>query len=189
MDFPKARHCRLHLTLYRQRYVLVHCNSLNCTSRSPRVCNNRYMRCRLCLFNTSDTDHLPINRNYSSHVGYLSGAESYYPYVTHSHDFWHDTHPAVDEIKKVYYSTNYYAQRAVDIVDSHKKTDPLFLDLRFQAVHGTTCCRLHWITQPLMMTQDPMTSHPDGNKLPTRATIATFVVPHTANRSCSPWSR
>lgn len=37
---------------------------------------------------------------------------------------------------KVYYSTNYYSERAVQIISDHNTSVPLFLDLRYQGVRG-----------------------------------------------------
>eukprot|EP00039_Didymoeca_costata_P008916 m.118640 g.118640 ORF g.118640 m.118640 type:complete len:528 (+) comp14282_c0_seq1:62-1645(+) len=85
------------------------------------------------------TDHLPINRGYDSHVGYLGGAEDYYMYLfanKTNKDFWHDDHPGYDVISDVKYSTNYYSRVATAIIMSHNTTDPLFMDLRYQGVHG-----------------------------------------------------
>jgi arylsulfatase B len=66
-------------------------------------------------------DHLPINRGFASHVGYLYGAENYTHGDSHMNrywttDFWHDDHPGSDVVKSVFYSTNYYTSRAVAII-------------------------------------------------------------------------
>ena len=83
------------------------------------------------------TDHLPINRGYSSHVGYLGGAEGYNQTVDQSHDFWFDHFPANASIlEQVYYSTNYYTSRSVSLIEAHDPSTPLYLDLRYQGVHG-----------------------------------------------------
>ena len=98
------------------------------------------------------SDHLPINRGYESHVGYLGGAEDYYQanFIGHrpvklpgrdglfvrNSDFWHDHAPGTDVVQDCYYSTNYYSRTAVSIVENHTASTPLFLDLRYQGVHG-----------------------------------------------------
>ena len=81
------------------------------------------------------SDHLPINRGYVSHVGYLGGAEDYYQadFIGHrpvklpgreglfvrNSDFWHDHAPATDVVQDCHYSTNYYSRTAVSIVKNH----------------------------------------------------------------------
>ena len=83
------------------------------------------------------TDHLPINRGYTSHVGYLGGAEGYNQTIDQSHDFWFDYFPANASIlEQVYYSTNYYTSRSVSLIEAHDPATPLYLDLRYQGVHG-----------------------------------------------------
>jgi len=97
-------------------------------------------------------DHLPINRGFVSHVGYLSGSESYTygdgsSNATHGkHDMWHDLHPGIDVVPEMYYSTNYYADVAVRIIKNHSSSTsattmttspaPLFMYLPSQNVHS-----------------------------------------------------
>ena len=82
------------------------------------------------------TDHLPINRGYDSHVGYLGGAEQYYQATMNSHDMWANHTPGAAIVPEIHYSTNYYSRVAVDIIHQHDTRRPLFLDLRYQGVHG-----------------------------------------------------
>ena len=88
------------------------------------------------------TDHLPINRGYDTHVGYLQGAEAYdqRPLAMgglDSHDFWFNHAPANDSVlAEVWYSTNYYTSRATHLIQAHDPHTPLFMDLRYQGVHG-----------------------------------------------------
>merc|ERR1712048_13328 len=85
-------------------------------------------------------DHLPVNRGFDSHAGYLWGGESY-SYGNHSirnftKDFWLDHVPGDDVVDDVYYSTNWYTDRAVKMIDDHDMTKPLWLHLAYQSVHG-----------------------------------------------------
>lgn len=87
-------------------------------------------------------DHLPINRGFASHVGFLGGAESYHwgggdrDVTKGKHDIWHDDHPGIDIMPELEYATNYYTQRAVDIISSHDQAAPLFMYLAVQNVHS-----------------------------------------------------
>jgi hypothetical protein len=68
------------------------------------------------------TDHLPINRGFASHLGYLAGGEQYSwgdPYSgggganasNKHHDMWLDHGPAVKLVPEICYSTNFYAEQ------------------------------------------------------------------------------
>ena len=59
------------------------------------------------------TDHLPINRGFTSHVGFLMGSQSYHwgngnknP-TKGKHDMWHDGHPETDIVPQLHYATNF----------------------------------------------------------------------------------
>ena len=71
------------------------------------------------------TDHLPINRGYDSHVGYLGGAEQYYQATMNSHDMWTNHTPGAAVVPDIHYSTNYYSRVAVDIIKRHDARRPL----------------------------------------------------------------
>ena len=72
------------------------------------------------------TDHLPVNRGFDSHVGYLNAAEDYHygnkDYYTTQQcaawaspdngkscekDMWHDHGPGSDIVDQIYYSANF----------------------------------------------------------------------------------
>eukprot|EP01079_Euglenida_sp_SAG-EU17-18_P012162 gene12162-2218_t len=87
-------------------------------------------------------DHLPQSRGFASHVGYLGGAEDYHwgggspkPLSGH-HDMWHDQAPGVDVVPDIYYSTNFYAQQAVEKINTRNTSQPFWLHLTYQSVHA-----------------------------------------------------
>eukprot|EP00041_Stephanoeca_diplocostata_P013943 m.249525 g.249525 ORF g.249525 m.249525 type:complete len:537 (+) comp19525_c0_seq2:91-1701(+) len=97
-------------------------------------------------------DHLPINRGFDSHVGYLGGAEeyvygdNYFGQPGHDcpgkpahciKDFWYNGEPAPPNvIDQVFYSTNYYTTTATQIISSHNMSESLWLHLTYQGVHA-----------------------------------------------------
>jgi len=88
------------------------------------------------------TDHLPINRGFQTQVGYFESAEGY-SYGGGSanatkglHDMWHGDHPGIDVVPDMYYSTNYYSDRAVSFINQHNGSSPLFIHLPYQCCHS-----------------------------------------------------
>ena len=91
-------------------------------------------------------DHLPANRGFESHVGYLGGGESYKwggaygssgdPAKVKHHDMWHTHLPATDLVGQIDYSTSFYAGLAVKKVQSRNTSRPFWLHLTFQVGGG-----------------------------------------------------
>ena len=112
------------------------------------------------------TDHLPINRGFETHVGYFEADESYQhglalsqatltdesPYrhgeginqeadelhsYNFTHDMWHGDHAGIDVTPDIFYSTNYYSDRAISFINQHNgSTSPLFIHLPYQCCHS-----------------------------------------------------
>jgi arylsulfatase B len=93
-------------------------------------------------------DHLPANRGFSSHVGYLGGGESYKwggtygasgdPAKVKFHDMWSNDRPADDLVDTIDYSTTFYSALAVDRIQARNVSRPFWLHVAYQAVHGGT---------------------------------------------------
>lgn len=80
-------------------------------------------------------EYLPNNRGFDSFYGYLTGAEDYYTHYREGGlDLHHNLQP--DFSQKGTYSTQLFTQKAVDIINAHDKSKPLFLYLPYQSVHG-----------------------------------------------------
>jgi len=71
--------------------------------------------------------HLPINRGFDNHTGYLIGEQSYT-----ASDRWHDVEPTNTEE----YSTVLYGDLAVAQLTAHDPNTPFFMYLPWQAVHS-----------------------------------------------------
>jgi arylsulfatase A-like enzyme len=92
-------------------------------------------------------EHLPVNRGFDSHTGYLGGMESYVhgedPHSKGplnaskpSHDMWDGLLPGVDLVQDIWYSTNYFTSEAVRRIENRNISRPFWLHLCFQAVHA-----------------------------------------------------
>jgi arylsulfatase B len=93
-------------------------------------------------------DHLPVNRGFDSHVGYLEAAEDYHwgnmkgpdkcdaTNITCKKDLWHNLLPGHDVVDEIFYSANFYAERAVDLIKRRNASVPFYLHQTFQSVHG-----------------------------------------------------
>jgi arylsulfatase A-like enzyme len=101
------------------------------------------------------THHLPFNRGWQFHLGYLGGGASYssghecasgdgtvnchnYSVGADSLDLWHNDRPAEAEYLNVY-STDLYSRLAVEVIQQHAQSaaaGPLWLHLNYQAVHN-----------------------------------------------------
>jgi len=72
-------------------------------------------------------NHLPVNRGFDFHFGFLGGYGNYY-----HQDQWQNTAPVTNFNT---YSTDYYGQLSIDLISKHDTSKPFFLYLPWQAVH------------------------------------------------------
>ena len=103
------------------------------------------------------TDHMPINRAFDSHVGYLNAMEEYQhgldtgcfwkecPWEhTCNLDFWDDHGPASAELLAgLHYSTNWYANRAISKIQQHPKDQGLYIHLTWYAQQHLPVCLIN----------------------------------------------
>eukprot|EP01064_Diplonema_japonicum_P008072 TRINITY_DN15601_c0_g1_i1.p1 TRINITY_DN15601_c0_g1~~TRINITY_DN15601_c0_g1_i1.p1 ORF type:complete len:512 (+),score=90.07 TRINITY_DN15601_c0_g1_i1:51-1538(+) len=82
--------------------------------------------------------NLPINRGFDHHLGFLTGGEDHFtqiagstsPYV----DLWLNTKPAIG--RNGTYSCYLYGDEAVNVIENHDTTSPLFLYIPFHDTHA-----------------------------------------------------
>ncbi|XP_013411686.1 arylsulfatase I-like [Lingula anatina] len=84
--------------------------------------------------------YLPTNRGFDSFYGIQHGRCDYY---THQRcdvvfgvcglDFWNNTRP--DSTKNDTYATDIYVEQAIDIINKHNPSNPLYLYMAFQLPH------------------------------------------------------
>ncbi|KAK7481486.1 hypothetical protein BaRGS_00027248 [Batillaria attramentaria] len=79
--------------------------------------------------------YTPTYRGFDSFLGYYNAAEDYYTHhVGIGYDFRNNKN--VDREDEGKYSAYLFADRALDILKTHNQSQPLFLYLPFQSVHG-----------------------------------------------------
>ena len=86
--------------------------------------------------------HLPVNRGFDTHLGFLGGAQYYNGTVPTTPstddqcpcepDRWNGTAPLR---RNTEYSTTLFGQTALGIIEAHDRSRPLFVFLAWQAVH------------------------------------------------------
>nr|KAG5696970.1 hypothetical protein BaRGS_008432 [Batillaria attramentaria] len=80
--------------------------------------------------------YTPTYRGFDTFYGFYNALEDYFNHTGHAdaYDFRDGTE--VDWTAVGHYSTHLFADRAVSIIRNHNPSQPLFLYLSFQAVHG-----------------------------------------------------
>jgi hypothetical protein len=103
----------------------------------------------------SRKEQLPVNRGFTSSLGYLSGAEDHFDQTRDGyHDFWRDHGPAHGEVggsisvcldstsitSTCRYGTFQYAAEAIKIIKAHDPSaNPLFVYLAFGDMVRSMC--------------------------------------------------
>jgi len=85
---------------------------------------------------------LPTARGFDSHIGYVNGENYYWSKRSTDYPEFIDFMEADRDCYKPYngtdmhdYSTTFYTNHAIQILDDHDTSDPLFMYLAYQAVH------------------------------------------------------
>ena len=77
----------------------------------------------------------PESRGFQSHFGFLLGGEGYFDHARDGGFDWRDGDRVAWETNQTY-STTLIQERATQIISDHDPSNPLFLYVPFQAVHG-----------------------------------------------------
>ncbi|KAL8592585.1 hypothetical protein ACOMHN_026515 [Nucella lapillus] len=80
--------------------------------------------------------YTPTYRGFDSFYGFYSAAEDYYDHTVRGKYYDFRNNDQVDKSVIGQYSTQLFGDRAVRIINQHNPSQPLFLYLSFQAVHG-----------------------------------------------------
>lgn len=84
--------------------------------------------------------YFPTRRGFDSFFGFLSGHSRYFNHVTSwrnmsGYDLREGEEPANMSMYNNYYSTDLFADKAIDLIQKHDTNKPLFLYLPFQSPH------------------------------------------------------
>ncbi|VDI22791.1 Hypothetical predicted protein [Mytilus galloprovincialis] len=85
-------------------------------------------------------EYTPLYRGFESHYGYYLGCGDYYDHSSEAtpdyfgYDFWRND--TIDYTSIGQYSTDIFTKEAVNIINNHNPSEPLFLYLPYQAVHS-----------------------------------------------------
>ncbi|GIY27607.1 arylsulfatase B [Caerostris darwini] len=84
-------------------------------------------------------EYTPTFRGFDSHYGYWSGKEDYFDHTQQMGQMWgldiHDNMKSVTDALGNY-STFLFADKAMDVIQNHNTSKPLFLYVAYQAVHS-----------------------------------------------------
>jgi len=83
--------------------------------------------------------YTPTFRGFDSHIGYWSGSGDYYDHTAESKSAWGiDFRHNLDLNKEAIgvYSTDYFTQQALNLIEAHNQSKPFFLYMAYQSVHS-----------------------------------------------------
>ncbi len=84
-------------------------------------------------------EYTPTYRGFDSHVGYWTGYQDYYNYSTLERGFMGlDFRNNMDVIQNIsgIYATEYYTDRALELISNHNVSKPMFLYMSYPNVHA-----------------------------------------------------